>query len=96
MDHRNETFSALRRKIRSLQPNLPGAGVHRCAAHLDVSDLSAAVVGRQTERYPSPGTGKNTQACACRARACVGELESQKVTKLKRAFRPSSFNFLTF
>ena len=68
MDRRDETFSALRRKIRPLQPNIPRAGVHRRAPHLDVSDLFAAVVGRQIERHPSPGTRKNAQGCACRAR----------------------------
>src|SRR6266571_8329143 len=69
MDHRDETFSALRREIRPLQPNIPGAGIHRRAAHLDVSDLSAAVVGRQIERHSSPRTRKDAQGCSCRSYA---------------------------
>ncbi len=76
LDRRDETFPVLRGKIRSIQPDISGAGVHRCAAHLDVSDLSAVVVGRQIERHPSSRTRANAQGGVGCAGACGGELKS--------------------
>src|SRR5215470_400826 len=55
LDYRDETFPALRGSIRSLQPDLSGAGIDYRAAHVDVSHLSAVIARRQIERdYPPP------------------------------------------
>src|SRR5207253_5990679 len=78
LDRRDETFSAVCRKIRSLQPDISRAGIDCRASYLDVFNLPAAVAGGQIKRHSSTGTRKNAESCACYTRACSGKLESHR------------------
>ena len=79
LDHRDETFPALRGAIRSLQPDLSRAGIDHRAAHVDVSHLSAAIARRQIERHHPASTRENaprsraSRACACDATRLIAD-----------------------
>src|SRR5215472_8477112 len=91
LDRRYEAFSALRGKIRSLQPDVPRTRLDHRAAHLDVPDLSAAVAGRKIERHSPARAQKNVRRCACGPRACGHELR-----KLRRNRRRTLVTLVTF
>src|SRR5207249_2119565 len=69
MDRSDKALPILRRKIRSLQPDLSRPRLHHHVAHLDVSDLFAPATWRQIERDPAPRTRTRARSLASSSRS---------------------------